>query len=191
MSRYPRHLREFDYRGFYRYFLTFCTHERSRHFTTRAHVDLVSQQIQRTCTDERFAGIAYCFMADQLRLLVEGKRDDWDLKRFIKNAKQYSGFHFKRRTGLPLWQRYGFEHVLRDEEDTMKVAYYIIANPIRAGMVTSPSDYPYWGSFVYSRAELLEYIRPPKRRPLRLTRRLKAAPTVDAPTKSGPYGWRA
>jgi len=159
MSRYPHHLRAFDYRGFYRYFLTFCTHERSRHFTTREHVELVSQQIQRTCLEEQFAGIAYCFMPDHLHLLVEGQREDADLKRFIKSAKQYSGFHFRERTGLRLWQRYGFEHVLREEEDTMKVAYYIIANPVRAGMVACPADYPYWGSFAYSRDELLEYIR--------------------------------
>jgi putative transposase len=158
MPRYPQHLREFDYRGFHRYFLTFCTHERAPHFTTRVHVDLVLEQFQRTCTEEEFAGIAYCFMPDHLHLLVAGERDDANLKRLIKNAKQYSGYHFQRTTGLRLWQRYGFEHVLRDEEDTMKVAYYIIANPVRAGLVDTPSEYRYWGSFLYSREELLEYI---------------------------------
>jgi putative transposase len=159
MSRYPRHLRGFDYRGFHRYFLTFCTHERVPHFTSPAHVELVCEQIQRTCREEDFAGIAYCFMPDHLHLLVEGQREDADLKRFIRNAKQYSGFHFKQQTGRRLWQRYGYEHVLREEEDTMKIAYYIIANPVRAGMVSSPADYPHWGSLVYSREELLEYIR--------------------------------
>jgi REP element-mobilizing transposase RayT len=97
-------------------------------------------------------------MPDHVHLLAAGERDDANLQRFIKNAKQYSGFYFKQQTGLALWQRYGFEHVLRDEEDTMKVAHYIIANPVRAGLVNSPSDYPHWGSFLYSRKELLEYI---------------------------------
>ena len=159
VPHYPHHLRQFDYRGFYRYFLTFCTHHRTPHFATPQNVDLVREQFQRTCTEQRFAGIAYCFMPDHLHLLVAGERDDADLKRFIKNAKQYSGFHFRRQTGLMLWQRYGFEHVLRGDEDTMNVADYIIANPVRAGLVTSPAAYPYWGSFLYSRAELLEYIR--------------------------------
>jgi len=70
MTRYPHHLHEFDYRGFYRYFLTFCTRERAPHFTTRAHVELVCAQFQRTCLEEQFAGIAYCFMPDHVHLLV-------------------------------------------------------------------------------------------------------------------------
>jgi REP element-mobilizing transposase RayT len=61
-------------------------------------------------------------MPDHLHLLAEGQREDASLKRFIKNMKQYSGFRFKQRTGQRLRQRYGFEHVLREEEDTMKVA---------------------------------------------------------------------
>ena len=36
-----------------------------------------------------------------------------DLKRFNKSAKQYSGFYFRRTTGLFLWQRYGFERTLK------------------------------------------------------------------------------
>jgi len=38
MVSYPEHLPTFDYIGVYRYFLTFCTHERRRHFTEEDHV---------------------------------------------------------------------------------------------------------------------------------------------------------
>ena len=33
---------------------------------------------------------------------------------------------------------------------------YVIANPVRAGLVSHPSEYPYLGSFRYSIQELLE-----------------------------------
>jgi len=80
------------------------------------------------------------------------------LKRFTKYAKQYSGFYFRQLTSLFLWQRYSYERVLRNEEATPAVARYLIANPVRARIVLSPADYPFWGSFVYTREALLEYI---------------------------------
>jgi hypothetical protein len=55
-----------------------------------------------------------------------------------------------------LWQRYGFERVLRQEETTQVVARYILENPIRAGLVTRVEDYPFLGSFVYTLAQLLD-----------------------------------
>lgn len=158
MPPYPEHLRHFDYTGPNRYFLTFCTSGRARHFIDARHVALVCEQFQRASREQAFAVIAYCFMPDHVHLLVAGDRDDADLKRFVTIAKQYSGFYVRRTTRLLLWQRYGFERVLRSEEATATVARYTIANPVRAGIVQSPADYPFWGSFVYTREALLEYI---------------------------------
>ena len=158
MPRYPEHLRGFDYTGFNRYFLTMCTHLRARYFVDARHVALVSEQFERASREQAFAVIAYCFMPDHVHLLVAGEHADADMKRFTKFAKQYSGFYFRHHTGLSLWQRYGYEHVLRNEEATQAVARYTIANPVRAGLVRSPQDYPFWGSFVYTREALLKYI---------------------------------
>src|SRR5436190_15961649 len=159
MSHYPEHLRGFHYRGPNRYFLTFCTSERASHFRDASHVALVAAQFRRAAREQAFAVIAYCFMPDHVHLLVAGDRADADLKRFTKSAKQYSGFYFRRTTGQTLWQRYGFERVLRNEEATAAVARYTIANPVRAGIVQSPSAYPFWGSFLYTREALLEFIQ--------------------------------
>jgi hypothetical protein len=54
-----------------------------------------------------------------------------------------------------LWQKGYYEHVLRDEEKTEVVVFYIIANPIRKGLVEKVMDYPFWGSGKYTREELL------------------------------------
>ena len=159
VSEYPHHLRTFDYVGVYRYFLTFCTFERNRLFVAADAVGVAHEQILRAGATENFSLDAYCYMPDHLHLLAEAEREDCNLKRFISRAKQCSGFHFKRTMKQTLWQRYGYERVLRSEEDTIVVARYIVENPVRAGLVVSPLDYPFWGSSTWSREELLEYVR--------------------------------
>jgi putative transposase len=159
MPNYPNHLHGFNYTGFHRYFLTFCTCERRRHYVTAAAVDLSWKQFLRASHETGVVTLAYCFMPDHIHLLVEGTREDASLKKFSAKAKQYSGFYFRREMGVPLWQRFGFERVLRDEEATEDVARYILNNPLRARLVADVLDYPFWGSQIYGRAGLIEYIQ--------------------------------
>ena len=149
----------FSYIGMYRHSLRFCTDARQFLFTSEAHVNLVRTQIQRSANENAFAVIAYCFMPDHLHLLIEGTNPDSDCKKFIARSKQYSGFQFAREFQTRLWQRYGFERVLRDCESTTVVARYIVNNPIRAGLATRVQDYPFVGSLAYTLDELLEFIQ--------------------------------
>ena len=43
-----------------------------------------------------------------------------------------------------LWDKGFHDHALRRDESVEKVARYIVANPVRAGLVENPIDYPYW-----------------------------------------------
>ena len=155
----PGHLRSFDYIGLYRYFITFCTDNRHQHFVAREQVDVVLEQILRSATDTGFALVAYCFMPDHVHLVVEAQSDASDCRLFIKRAKQFSGYYFKQKFGKPLWQRYGFEHVLRDDEATLGVARYTLENPVRAGLVSRVEDYPFVGSTMYPLAEILTAVQ--------------------------------
>jgi len=154
----PGHLKAFDYLGLHRYSLTFCTDRRQTLFTTHDVVDPALAQIVRAAAEYQFEIIAYCFMPDHLHLLVEGQSADSDAKQFMARAKQYAGFYYKQAHGSKLWQRYGFEHVLRDDELTLVVAKYILENPIRAGLVERVEDYPFVGSLAYSLKDLLAAI---------------------------------
>ena len=153
--RHPQHLKTFSYLGFYRYSLRFCTDGRRQVFTSQSPVDLVRSQILRSSSEEEVAVIVYCFMPDHLHLLVEGRTEHSDCKRFIARSKQYSGFYFTKEFGTRLWQRYGFERVLRDSEQTFVVARYIRENPVRAVLVSAIDEYPFSGSFVYTMPELI------------------------------------
>ena len=155
-TNYPRHLPAFDYVGIHQYFLTFCTDLRRRWFIDSANVTLVLSQILRASTENQFAVIAYCFMPDHLHLVVEGECDASNCLTFIKKAKQYSGFYFAKARGEKLWQRYGYERIIREDEDMLQVARYVLQNPVRSGMVTDVREYPFVGSQRYALEQLLD-----------------------------------
>jgi putative transposase len=46
--------------------------------------------------------------------------------------------------GGRVWQSGFHDHALRQEEDLAKLARYIVANPLRAGLVERVGDYSHW-----------------------------------------------
>jgi REP element-mobilizing transposase RayT len=153
---YPRHRPNLPYTGKYRYFLTFCTDQRRPTFKDADIVYQAYLQFLRAAGTHRFEIIAYCFMPDHLHFVSHGTSEHSDCKAFIKAAKQYSGYAFKQRHDRRLWERYGLERVIRDDAELAATIGYIVSNPVRAGLVAHPSDYPYLGSQIYSVAELLK-----------------------------------
>ena len=153
---YPPHLHNFDYRGRRVYSLVFTTHGRCRRFADPTVVDLVREQFLRAGREQRFELTAYCFMPDHVHVLVQGLGDDSDGKAWISAAKQYSGYHFARRYGAPLWQRYGYERVVREDFERAVTIGYMVLNPVEAGLAASPLEYPFVGSERYTVKELME-----------------------------------
>ena len=43
-----------------------------------------------------------------------------------------------------VWQQGFHDRALRREDDLVKVARYVVANPLRAGLVRKYGDYPLW-----------------------------------------------
>ena len=138
----------FSYVGQHRYFVTCCTFGRLPFFRDELIVAATYLQLRRTVDGLRFVLLAYVFMPDHLHLLLEGYDEASDLCRCVKHFKQMSGHQFARQRRRTLWQPRYFDHVLRDGESTVKMARYIFENPVRKGLVRSPSDYPYLGSDV-------------------------------------------
>jgi putative transposase len=154
----PRHavpLVDFDYRGKHCYHVTWCCDARKVAFTDVDAVELVRAQILRASEPSGMNILAYCYMPDHLHLLVEGTTATADAKRFFRLAKQYSGYHYARAHRNRLWQRYGYEHLLRPDQLWEEVAKYILENPIRAGLAVTCDAYPFTGSEVFARRELM------------------------------------
>ena len=145
-----------DYAGAVAGLLTFCTSRRRPAFVTAANVERTLRQFLRAGVETHVAILAYCFMPDHVHLLVAGQSDSADLRSFINNAKQRSAYVAGLRISGRLWQAGYFDRVLRETDDGHAVARYIVQNPVRAGLVLSPGDYPFCGSSILSTEELLQ-----------------------------------
>ncbi|MFQ5715186.1 MAG: transposase [Candidatus Scalinduaceae bacterium] len=143
-------LKHFDYKDNYRYFVTLCTYNKMLVFTNKSKVSWLINVLRKQSKTSSFRIWAYCFMPDHLHLLTEGVDSDSDMKKFISSYKQCTGFHYKKETGLRLWQINYYEHVLRREEETTALARYISANPVRKGIVEDFAQYELLGSFEFN-----------------------------------------
>jgi len=138
-----KRLKGFEYQGFYRYFLTFCVEKRQPLFKSQKLVDFIRHALFKTAEEWKLDIICFCFMPDHLHLLISGLDESSDLRGFIKNFKQKTGYAFKQNTGRKLWQRSFYDHILRGEEETYDISKYILENPVRKGIVEDYRDYPF------------------------------------------------
>lgn len=98
-------------------------------------------------------------MPDHVHLLLDATSPTSDFRRLMNVWKQKTGYAHVRATGARLWQNGYYDHVIRQDEDRLDVIAYLIANPLRAGLVKDVDQYPYWGSGVWERHRLLEAIQ--------------------------------
>jgi len=97
---------------------------------------------------------AYCFMPDHVHL-VAAARGEVDLVGVVQRFKSVSTRLYWQHGGKgKLWQRGFYDHVVRNEENLRQLARYVLANPVRAGMVEDFRDYVGCGSYMYELQEL-------------------------------------
>jgi len=129
------------------YFVTATTYQREPYFksldTTRNLIR--SMKLIETELDIRF--ICWVIMPDHAHWLIE-LRNFHTLSNVVNSIKGVSAFKINKslnRNGK-FWQPSFYDRALRKEEDLKVVARYIVANPLRAGLVSRIEDYPHWDS---------------------------------------------
>jgi len=83
--------------------------------------------------------LAFVVMPDHLHWLVE-LADSATLASVVGDVKSVTA----HRLGGHLWQAGYYDHALRRDEDVRTLERYMIANPLRAGLVERLGDYPHW-----------------------------------------------
>ena len=156
---HPPRIAGFSYEGLHRYLLTFTTFRRLRLFADRVVANHILEQFRTCASRERFEILAYCLMPDHAHLLVAGLAECSSLRRFVSTAKQQSGYWFARTESRRLWQTGFYDHVLRDDDATIAVVRYILANPTRAGITTEIGEYALAGSDAFSMNEIRECLQ--------------------------------
>ena len=89
--------------------------------------------------------LAFVVMPDHFHWLFS-LSDSRSLSECIKNVKAFSARRVNDLLGFrrKVWQTGYYERAIRKEEDLEGVARYIVANPLRAGIVSSVRDYALW-----------------------------------------------
>src|ERR1700687_100659 len=141
--RRPIRLTRPNYMGCRRYFVTSCCFQRKQVFLVPEFCSCFLSALTVESAHQACAVHAYCFMPDHVHLLLQGLEPFSALSHFVKSVKQTSGFHIKQQTHFPVWQRFFYDHILRPEEPSDAVAWYIWMNPVRAGICLDFRDYPH------------------------------------------------
>lgn len=92
----------------------------------------------------RVNSLAWVVMPDHLHWLLT--LEAGTLGRLMQKVKSRSAIAINARlhSAERLWQKGYHDHAVRAEEDLQSLARYVVANPLRANLVTSLSDYPLW-----------------------------------------------
>jgi REP element-mobilizing transposase RayT len=97
------------------------------------------------CLELDAATLAFVIMPDHLHWLVQltGSRTMSSVVRTMKSLSAYRIGKFNGEQGV-VWQAGFFDRAIRRDEDVKAVARYIVANPLRGGLVKSLKEYPHW-----------------------------------------------
>ena len=138
--RTPPRLPGFDYSSVRTYFITFCVEDRQPVFARPSSAQTAQQVIFEWRVSSYWIN-AYCIMPDHIHLLIT-LRPSLHLSRLISGVKK----QIRHRVPCKFrWQRGYHDHIVREYENIVEFARYIVKNPVRAGLVTPEQAYPFAG----------------------------------------------
>ncbi|MDT3313944.1 transposase [Pseudomonas sp. rhizo66] len=126
------------------YLLTTNTLDREPIFADFVLGRLVVHQFLRAQDLGLAKSLAWVVMSDHFHWLVE--LENCSLRKLMRETKSLITREVNLSSGRngPLWQQGFHDRALRREEDLVKMARYVVANPLRAGLVGRIGDYPLW-----------------------------------------------
>ena len=93
---------------------------------------------------------AFCVMPDHIHVLLSLRSEGRSLSRWVGDVKRWVTRRAAEHGVEVVWQKGFFERVLRSNDDVLTAASYIVANPVRAGLVSDARDYAWGGSFEWN-----------------------------------------
>lgn len=126
------------------YLLTAVTLDRARPFHDWRTGRLLVDELRAVHLEGLVTSKAWVLMPDHLHWLVE--LNGLTLEQLMRRVKSRSAYTVNQHLGRSgrLWQKNFHDRAIRREQDLKSVARYIIANPLRAGLVARIGDYPLW-----------------------------------------------
>lgn len=130
---------------FHYYAITCITNNRECLFTELASAQLVILQLLNLEDEQAIKTICYTLMPDHLHWQFQ-LLEKHSLAEVIKRMKGRSAqaINIQKNKQGKVWQADYYEHHIKSEGDLINQARYIVANPLRAGLVDNISDYAFW-----------------------------------------------
>src|SRR5256714_3096294 len=121
------------------YFITICCRERRQN---QLAVPKIGEPLMNTIRHRNERQIWYAHVAvimpDHVHLVLGFPDRERRIEVIVSKWKEWTA----KLLGIR-WQRDFFEHRLRREESFREKADYVLANPVRAGLVDRAEDWPY------------------------------------------------
>lgn len=136
-------LKDYDYTTPGAYFITICTYRREHILWENREGHILLSQfglIARNCWLEmsvRYPNLRldeFCIMPDHIHGIIQLTGDDPKnrLSEIMRRFKSDSARRInvaRHTTGIPVWQRNYYEHIIRNEKEWAQVREYISLNP--------------------------------------------------------------
>jgi len=127
------------------YHVITSTQDRSPVFRSLQNGRLLVRAMRQEQESNHAITLAFVIMPDHLHWLLQltGKRS---LELCINAVKSGSAREINRLSGRSgkLWQKGFYDRAIRYDDDLVAIARYIVANPVRAGIVDSIRKYSLW-----------------------------------------------
>jgi putative transposase len=126
------------------YHVTFATLKRNPLFIEFEFARAVIREVKRLDEQGLSDTLAFMLMPDHAHWLFT--LSNGELSDVVSRAKSASARRVNeiRSRSETVWQKDFYDHGVRSDESLIKIARYIVANPLRAGLVDEIGSYPHW-----------------------------------------------
>ena len=127
------------------YHISTVTVDREPVFETLLFARIVIQSMRREDHAGHTETLAFVLMPNHLHWLLQ-LRSERSLSGCTNTVKSFATRMINGISGRQgrLWQKGFYDRAIRREEDLVSIARYIVANPVRAGLVKTIRYYSHW-----------------------------------------------
>ena len=146
-SRKPTRLKNFDYaKANAVFFITLCSLNKRQIFVKNEFNTEVIEYLKSERKRVGHAVYVFCLMPEHLHLLLSPLETGNTVIRFMGAlSSQITRLSWRYGFSGRLLQRSFYDHIIRKHEDLRRIAEYILANPVRRGLIERWQDYQYCG----------------------------------------------
>ncbi|MYE89432.1 transposase [Candidatus Poribacteria bacterium] len=127
------------------YHIIICTHQRQKILMDPTIASIIFKTFDWLETENRQQWVCIMVMPDHVHTIIKLGQGQ-TLGQVLHSLKRFTAREINKhlsRTGS-LWQQGYTDWGIRDGMVLNKTIRYCYANPVRAGLVVSARDYPYW-----------------------------------------------